>query len=87
VNFHAPDKGVAVQGNLDSSGAFKLASELPAGTYKVYVLPPLPKQLPPGEAPQKVDFNLPPKFQDPTQTPLKEDVKAGPNDFAIDIKD
>ena len=87
VNFHAPEKGTASQANLDSNGAFKLPGTLPAGNYKVFVLPPVPQQLPPGTAQPKVDFSLPPKFQDPGQTPVTKEVKAGPNDFTIDLAD
>ena len=87
VNFHASDKGTASQANLDSNGAFKLPGTLPAGNYKVFVLPPVPQQLPPGTAQPKVDFNLPPKFQDLGQTPVTKEVKAGSNEFTIDLAD
>lgn len=85
VNFYNAEKGSAATADLDSSGAFKIGAPLPVGTYKVYVLPPTPKQLPPGEAQPKVDFPLPPKLQDAGQTPVTEEVKAGANDFTIDL--
>jgi len=85
VNFLS-DKGRAATADLDSSGAFKMSGPLPVGNYKVFVTPPTPKQLPPGTPPEKtVPFNLPPKLQDPAQTPVTKEVKAGPNDFPIDL--
>jgi hypothetical protein len=86
VNFHSPDKGHGATANLDSGGAFKLSAPLPVGSYKVFVTPPVPKQLPPGTPPEKVEFPvLPPKLQDPVQTPVSQEVKAGPNTFTIDL--
>jgi hypothetical protein len=85
VNFHS-EKGNASQANLDSSGAFKMSAPLPVGNYKIYVTPPIPKQLPPGTPPEKTEpFTLPPKLQDPGQTPVTKEVKAGPNDITVDL--
>jgi len=86
VNFHS-DKGHASQGTLDSAGAFKLAGELPPGTYKVFLLPPTPKQLEPGKPIEKVAFDLPPKLQDVAQTPVTQEVKKGPNEVTITLPD
>jgi hypothetical protein len=85
VNFQS-DKGHAATADLDSSGAFKLSGAVPVGNYKVYVTPPTPKQLPPGTPPEPpVQFTLPPKLQDPAQTPITKEIKAGPNDLTIDL--
>lgn len=85
VNFYSTEKGSAAQANLDSSGAFKFDAGLPVGSYKVYVTPPVPKQLPPGTPMEKVDFTVPPKFQDPAQSGVTKEVKAGPNDITVDF--
>jgi hypothetical protein len=87
VNFYNPGKGNASQAVLDSSGSFTLPGSLEEGTYKVYVNPPIPEQLPPGQAPKKAPrLDLPPKYQDPGQTPVTREVKAGPNNFTIDLE-
>jgi len=87
VNFVDPAKGTASQAKLDGSGNFTLPGTLEAGTYKVYINPPIPEQLPPGQAPKKVaKLDLPPKYQDPGQTPVSKEVKAGPNTITIDLE-
>ncbi len=87
VNFYDPAKGAASQGTLDSSGNFTLPGTLEVGTYKVYLQPPIPEQLPPGKAPaKKARFDVPPKYQDPSQTPVKKEVKVGPNEIPIDLE-
>ncbi len=87
VNFFNPGKGTASQGALDSSGNFTLQGSLEEGTYKVYIQPATPEQLPPGVAPKKIQrLDLPPKYQDPAQTPVSREVKAGPNNFIIDLE-
>ncbi len=86
VNFYSTETGIAAQANLDSSGAFRFEVPLPLGAYKVYFQPPSPPQLPPGSPPPpKVDFRVPMKYQDATQTPLTEEVKAGVNEFSFDL--
>lgn len=87
VNFHDPTKGKAYQGVLDGSGNFTLKDPVEVGTYKVYINPPIPEQLPPGTALKKAPpFNLPPKYQDPGQTPISREVKTGPNNITIDVE-
>jgi hypothetical protein len=55
------------------------------GTYKVYLQPPLPHQLPPGTAAAPVEYDIPRAFQDPVQTPVTQDVKAGSNTIVIEF--
>jgi len=86
VNFYDGKTGNASQATLNESGKFTFPGTLAAGTYKVYVSPPVPEQLPPGQAPKKLKFDLPPKYQDPAQTPVSKEVKAGPNDITIDLE-
>jgi hypothetical protein len=86
VNFVMAAKGVAAQANLDSTGTFTIPEGLEAGSYKVYLSPPLPEQLPPGKMSNRPAYNIPPKFQDPTQSPLAKDVKAGNNEIPVEIE-
>jgi len=85
VQFINPEKGAGSSGQLDSSGNYTLAGQLEAGKYKVYIQPPTPEQLPPGKVSTRPPFDVPPKFQDPSQTPISKDVKVGPNDIPIEI--
>jgi hypothetical protein len=87
VNFYMPEKGIAAQGAIDADGNYKLQGDIVAGTFKVYVQPPLPEQLPPGQVSKRPPFNVPPKFQDPGQTPVTKEVKAGTNNIPIDLTD
>jgi len=88
VQFYAPEKGAGAGGKLDGSGNYTLQGAIDVGTYKVYVQPPVPEQLPPGTPPPKAaPFNIPPKYQTPQSTPLTKEVKAGNNDIPIDITD
>jgi len=85
VQFVDPAKGTGSSGKLDSSGNYTLTGQLPAGTYKVYVQPPIPEQLPPGQVSKRAPFPVPPKYQDPAQTPVSKEVKAGKNDITVDF--
>ena len=88
VNLSAPEKGLASEANLDSSGAFKLPGSLPLGNYKISLQPPRPQQLPPGSpAPKAANLAIPTQYQDANRTPLTRDVKAGSNDFSIELTD
>src|SRR5207248_2752857 len=87
VQFYIPEKGLGSSGKLDDSGAYTLAGSLEAGSYKVYIQPPIPEQLPPGTAPKRVTFDVPKKFQDVKSTPLTKEVKAGSNDIPIELTD
>lgn len=87
VNFFSAEKGSASEAPLDGSGNFKLAGGLEVGTYKVYIQPPIPEQLPPGKAPKSVArLTIPPKYQDLGQTPVTREVKEGPNTFVIELE-
>jgi len=86
VNFHSSKTGIASSATLDKSGAFTLPGSLPVGDYKVFVQPPPPQQLPPGTPqPEQTIMQIPPKYQDPGQTPLSQTVAAGENSFSIEI--
>jgi len=85
VNFFAPEKGIGADAKLDSSGKFTLSQPLEAGTYKVYVTPPLPEQLPPGSTAKPAPFDVPKKYQDAVTTSVSKEVKPGPNDIPIEL--
>lgn len=79
--------GSADMAELDENGTFKMGP-IEAGDYKVYIMPPIPKQLPPGSKapPPPAKFEIPKKFQDPGSTTLTLTVKSGQNDVTIDVK-
>ncbi|MDB5307855.1 MAG: hypothetical protein JWO38_2057 [Gemmataceae bacterium] len=87
VNFISTT-GSAALALIDEAGGYKIDSPLEAGEYKVYLLPPIPGQLPPGTKPVPVaKFNVPQKFRDPSSSGVTTTVKAGPNEIPIDLKD
>ncbi|MFO0877731.1 MAG: hypothetical protein U0840_10290 [Gemmataceae bacterium] len=88
VNFFAPERGAASQGKITESGTYTLEGVVDAGTYKVYLQPPLPEQLPPGTKPKaKAPFSVPAKFLDGNSSPLSKEVKSGKNDINLDLTD
>jgi len=87
VQFIDQAKGKGASGKLDGEGKYTLSGQLEAGKYKVYIQAPVPEQLPPGQVSKRPPFTVPPKFQDPGQTPVTKEVKAGANDIPIDLTD
>jgi hypothetical protein len=86
INFYDSGRGMAADSKLDGSGNYSI-TELEVGTYKVYIQPPVPEQLPPGTPPKKEKFDVPAKFQDPARTPISKEVKAGKNDIPVELTD
>lgn len=87
VNFYNPGTGAAAEGKLDDNGAYTLPGPLDAGTYKVYLQPPIPEQLPPGQkAKKRAPFTVPPKYQTASNTPISKEVKVGNNDIPITLE-
>lgn len=88
VNLFDKATGSAATANLDSSGKFTLGAPLQTGNYSVSVTPPIPKQLPPGSPPEpQVEFTISLKYQDPSQSDIKKEVKVGANTLDIVIPD
>jgi hypothetical protein len=86
VQFIESTKGSGASGKLDENGAYTLNGQLEAGTYTVFVQPPTPEQLPPGQKPKAVaPFTVPIRYQTPSTSPVKKEVKAGKNDIPIDL--
>jgi hypothetical protein len=102
VIFMDPIKGFLAYGETDIDGYYDVSSwnngNMPAGTYKVYIgspEPPAPRtDLTPEEAfdhPELVDPPAPPmlfprKYLDKDASGLEFTVKAGENEFNIDLK-
>jgi hypothetical protein len=87
VVFEGPIGGeiVSARGDVQADGSFELSTVqpgdgVPAGKYRVQVNPP-PMVDP--EAPQRAPFH--PKFSDFNSSGLEFEVKAGGNDFAIQL--
>jgi hypothetical protein len=87
VNFLDSSRGMAGQAQMDDKGAFTLEGDLEVGTYKVYLQPPLPQQLPPGTVAEPAEYDIPRRYQDPVQTPVTQEVKAGSNTIVIEFPD
>lgn len=85
VNFFLPSKGAGVSANLDANGQFVFTEPVEPGSYKVFVQPPVLEPLPPGSKSKREPYNIPPKFQDATQTPISKEVKAGDNDIPVEL--
>jgi len=85
VQFIDQSKGLGASGKLDGSGNYTLEGQLPAGTYKVYIQPPIPEQLPPGQKPKPSTFTVPLKYQNADTTTMTKEVKAGKNDVTIEV--
>jgi hypothetical protein len=90
VQMYSREHGVGATGTLNSSGQFRIADSLPAGTYAVYLTPPEP--LPPqegqsGSAAAKPAPTIPPKYADATTSGLSYPVEIGMNDLLIELKD
>lgn len=86
VNFFQKSTGVAVVAPLDNEGRFTVTSPMDTGLYNVSIVPPRPKQLPPGTPPEQLPpFPVPPKYLDPVQSDLNKEIKAGDNDLEIAI--
>jgi hypothetical protein len=87
VNFDARAKGIAATARIDG-GEFTFPEPLEAGTYAVYLLPPPPEPVDPSKGKARTSVsNLPKKAQDPSTSGVTAEVKAGPNDLTIIVKD
>lgn len=88
VNLFQKATGSAATAPLDASGNFKLATSIEIGTYNISITPPIPKQLPPGTAPETpAPFLVPIKYQDASQSDINKEIKAGDNKLDIVVPD
>lgn len=86
VNFFQKSTGTAVTAPLDNEGRFTVTSPMDTGTYNVSIVPPRPKQLPPGTPPETLaPFPVPQKYLDPVQSDINKEIKPGDNDLEIEI--
>ena len=86
VNLLDKAHGTGATAPLDASGNFTVTTPLDVGTYNVSVTPPVPKQLPPGTPPEpQAPFEIPPKYQDPSQSDINKEIKTGDNKLDIVI--
>ena len=85
-------EGISLTSQLQPDGSFVVASHqgrnLPAGTYRFAVRPPLPGGQSLSELTQaKRDYpNIPEKYRDPKTSGLTADVHAGVNEIVIDMQ-
>ncbi len=96
VFFQHVDGKTSAAGDIDENGSFRLhfgeQDGAPAGEYRVYIEPAgevageaIPTE--PGQPrPSKPKVKLDPRFLSPTETPLRETVKAEPNSFTLKVE-
>ncbi|MDZ4686120.1 MAG: hypothetical protein SH850_13715 [Planctomycetaceae bacterium] len=99
VSFMQMEKGFLAFGMTDADGKFEVDSfnsgDMPAGVYKVMIAPPAapaPKDVSAEEAFENpelrdptVKVEFPKKYRDTNTSGLEYEVKAGANDFPIDL--
>lgn len=95
VTFLHPAEGYSATGYTDSEGKYKLTSwnsgNLPAGDYKVFVMPPEPKKLTPEEELERGPNDSDPEpefdeeFSDAETSGLTFTVKEGENTFDVEL--
>lgn len=95
VTFLQPTEGYSATGYTDANGNYTVASwnngNLPAGDYKVFVMPPEPKPLTPeeeldrkpGENEPVSEFDA--KFSDAETSGLTYTVKEGENTYDVKL--
>lgn len=80
---------------IDASGSYSLKHGAPVGTYTVIINPPA-KVVSPEEAMKASEqgksiensvSEIPAKYRDPSTSPEKVEIKAGKNEFSLDMKD
>ncbi len=86
-------EGISLTSPLQPDGSFVVTSyqgrNLPAGTYRLAVRPPLPggQSLSEITQPAKRDYpNIPEKYRDPKTSGLTAEVRAGVNEIVIDMQ-
>lgn len=85
VNLYMKEKGIGVMAPLDATGRFTIPTPLDVGTYDVYITPPESPDA--GVAAVKRGPPIPQKYRQATTSGLTAEVKSGPNDLTIELKD
>ncbi len=86
LNFISKTTGMASAADIEPDGSFKLATPLKAGPYTVFLAPKTvadPDHPTAGTGP---DPNVPQAYWNESTSPLKVEIKAGPNEIPIDLK-
>lgn len=85
VNLYMKAKGIGVMAPLDDAGRFTIPTPIEVGTYEVYIAPPQSPEA--GVAARKSKRPVPVKYWQATTSGLTAEVKEGPNELQIDLKD
>lgn len=86
LNFISKATGVATAADIESDGSFKVATPLKAGTYTVFLAPKTVADPDHPNAGTGPDPNVPQAYWNEATSPIKVEVKAGPNDIPIELK-
>ena len=90
INFESGDKGASAYAYLMPDGSYALDTELPVGSYKVFVSP-----IGLGDTPPSEDGNpelnkplkgIPEKYQSPATTDLIASISEGENPIDFELK-
>ncbi len=84
LNFISKATGVATAADIESDGSYKLASPLKVGSYTVFLAPKTVADPDHPNAGTGPDPNVPQAYWNESTSPVKVEVKAGPNDIPIE---
>ena len=87
VFFYSRERGVGASAKIDGSGKYQLATPLSAGSYEVYVMPPIVEPSGAGPANSTTATSIPKKYRDASTSGLTVTVKGGKTDFPIQMND
>ena len=85
IEFHMPDNGVGVTGDLDPSGRFAFDAPIPTGEYVVCVLPGW--DTPDAPKKRKPRVSTPARAAHVTTSGMKATVAEGENQVTIEVRD
>lgn len=86
LNFISSTTGMASAADIESDGSFKVATPMKAGTYTVFLAPKSEADPDHPTAGTGPDPKVPQAYWNQSSSPIKVEIKAGPNDIPIDLK-
>jgi hypothetical protein len=90
VTLFNPKTGAGAEAQLGPDGSFAVPGKVVVGEYVVTITPAIymdnsdPQKTPPSPMEKKAP-NIPGKYRNQARSPLRADVKEGPNSFEFDM--